>query len=506
VTALLRLSNLLVLPFWGLMILLPRWRWTARIMRSPYMSAAPALFYVVMVLPRLAQIWPAISRPTLGGIATLLGSPEGATIAWVHFLAFDLFVGRWIYLDSEGRGSVLLISPVLFLTLMLGPLGFLSYLIIRKIVPSASAGERSASISQASEKSGDPLGNRTTLPRRVWEASNSLLQRASNVSRPLTILGGAMFLTFLATLVGLLVDHRLITGAPAWLKPAKFAISVAVYSFTFVWLLRFVKNRPRLARLAANVTVVSFIAEMTVILTQAARGSTSHFNMTTPLNAFLWITMGGFIVVVWMMNLLLAFLLILQDIPDRIFAWSLRLGLLISLVGMAAAFLMVRPTPGQMAAISAGHGLHIVGAHSVGVADGGPGLPFVGWSTVGGDLRVPHFFGIHAMQVLPFFGWLIAQRRKVSARFKESHQLALVWTVGSAYLGIVLLLVWQALRGQSVIHPDAQTLMVFGALASLTGISALVIAVHAKRTNGKQVDKRNDSLVERAATSLDGRC
>jgi ABA4-like protein len=127
-----RASNLLVLPIWALMILLPRWQWTARIIRSPWVSASPALLYGVLVLPRLGAIWPAVSRPTFPGVEALLASPAGATIAWVHFLAFDLFVGCWIYLDSqERRISSWLMAPVLFLTLMLGPAGFLFYLVVR---------------------------------------------------------------------------------------------------------------------------------------------------------------------------------------------------------------------------------------------------------------------------------------------------------------------------------------------------------------------------------------
>lgn len=129
-----RLSNVLVLPFWAVMILLPRWRWTARMVRSPIGSVVSAALYAALVLPRLGEIWPAVSRPTLSGVATLLGSPAGATIAWVHFLAFDLFVGRWIYFDSQQRRiSAWLMAPVLFLTLMLGPAGFLLYLIVRPL-------------------------------------------------------------------------------------------------------------------------------------------------------------------------------------------------------------------------------------------------------------------------------------------------------------------------------------------------------------------------------------
>jgi hypothetical protein len=498
----LKLSNLLVLPFWGLMILLPRWRWKKRIMRSPLVSAAPALFYVALVLPRLGTIWPAVTRPTLDGVAALLGSPEGATIAWVHFLAFDLFVGRWIYLDSRERGlSALLVAPILFFTLMLGPLGFLSYLLLRTIAGSREAGTGRAQTSQAAEVS----ARSARLPRlglQKADAPQTFLRHAWNTNRPLTILGVAMFIAFLATLAGIALDRRIITGAPAWLKPAKFAISVSVYCFTFVWLLGFVQKRWRLAHFAANVTVVSFIAEMAVILGQAARGTSSHFNLSTPVNAFLWMTMGAFIVVVWLMNLLLAALLIFERIPDRAFAWSLRLGLLVSLVGMAAAFLMVRPTPEQAANLRPETGRRIVGAHSVGVADGGPGLPIVGWSTVGGDLRVAHFVGIHAMQLLPFFGWYIGRRRRF-AYFKETHRLALLCTAGFAYLGFVLLLVWQALRGQSVVHPDFLALTSSIVLFLLAGVAAVAIYLHAKRGGIDASDLGSTSSSNQAQQALE---
>ena len=481
-----RVSNLLVLPFWALMILLPRWRWTVRIMRSPAGSIAPALFYAALVLPRAGAIFAAVSRPTLGGVAALLGSPEGATIAWVHFLAFDLFVGRWIYLDSqERRLSPLVMAPILFLTLMLGPVGFLSYLVLRLVATPREAGRGGNEVSSATAKEVVAIGRGSQLGVGTQDSSKTLLQRAWSNNRPLSILGVVMILVFLGTIGGILLDHRTITGAPAWLKPAKFAISVSVYCFTFVWLLGFVQKRRRLARFAANMTFVSFVVEMVVILTQAARGTTSHFNLTTPLNTFLWITMGGFIVVVWVMNLLLGIVLLFERIPDRPFAWSLWLGLFISLVGMAVAFLMVRPTPGQMAAMSAG-GPRIVGAHSVGVADGGPGLPVVGWSTVGGDLRVAHFFGIHAMQVLPFFGWLIG-RRKMSKRFQENHRLALIFTVGLAYLGLIVLLVWQALAGEPVIHTSRGMVTALGALLSLAGISFLAIFLEARRADSQMV-------------------
>jgi hypothetical protein len=126
------ISSVLVIPFWFLIIVLPHWRWTKRIVQSPLIIAAAALLYAALVLPQIAQVLPAVLHPTLPGMATLLGSPTGATIAWVHFLAFDLFVGRWIYLDSRERGiSAWLMAPILFFVLMLGPIGFLLYMICR---------------------------------------------------------------------------------------------------------------------------------------------------------------------------------------------------------------------------------------------------------------------------------------------------------------------------------------------------------------------------------------
>lgn len=323
------------------------------------------------------------------------------------------------------------------------------------------------------------------LPNKRLATLRTPLDRALLRSWPLPIFGGVMLLTFVATLVGIVADPRVITGVPVWVKPAKFAISVSVYCFTFAWLLGFVENHPRLVRLMANVTVISITVEMIAIITQAARGTTSHFNNTTPFNSLVWMAMGSFITLVWTMNLLLAILLLRQRMTDRAFAWSLRLGLLISSVGMAVAFLMVRPTPEQIAAVT-NHGPRILGAHSVGVADGGPGLSFLGWSTVGGDLRIAHFAGLHAMQVLPFLGWMASRRKGVLRFLTDTDRLALIWTGGLAYLGAVALLTWQALRGQSVVHPDATTIAAGVALIAGVVTSFAITLARVRNRNRKK--------------------
>lgn len=127
------LSSLTVMPFWLLMILAPGWRWTARLVRSPLVAVGPALIYAALVLPELGSVLPAVMTPQLDVIAALLGTPRGATIGWVHFLAFDLLVGRHIFLDARERQIPWwFTSPLLFLVLMLGPLGFLLYLAVRR--------------------------------------------------------------------------------------------------------------------------------------------------------------------------------------------------------------------------------------------------------------------------------------------------------------------------------------------------------------------------------------
>lgn len=130
-----QLSNLLVMPFWLLMILAPYWGWTKRIMMSLWSITPAALLYAILVVPRIPSLIGLLANPELGPIAALLGSPEGATIAWIHFLAFDLFVGRWAYLDSREHGfTAWFVSPILFFVLMFGPFGLLLYLGLRVVL------------------------------------------------------------------------------------------------------------------------------------------------------------------------------------------------------------------------------------------------------------------------------------------------------------------------------------------------------------------------------------
>jgi hypothetical protein len=296
------------------------------------------------------------------------------------------------------------------------------------------------------------------------------------LNRPLAIAIIAMLVTLVIAVVGSIVDPHVITGAPAWLKPVKFLISGTIYCATFIWLLSYVRGR--LANIVAWVTAVGLVIEIALIIVQMLRGTTSHFNVSSPFNTAIWSIMGSTIVGVWTAGLITAILLMRRRLADPALTWAVRLGVLIRLVGMGVAYYMTSPTPAQHAAERAGHGLPITGAHSVGVADGGPGLPFLGWSTVGGDLRAPHFVGLHALQMLPLAAWLLG---RYGRRLSNAARVALVWIVGIAYLGLVGILTWQARRGQSIIHPDTRTLAAAGALLLVTAAATGTVLLRERR-------------------------
>jgi hypothetical protein len=127
-----------VMPFWALMILAPTWQRTRQIVQSPWIAVIPALAYAIVTLPNLMDVLPVFAPPTLDSLTQFLGTPAGAAIAWTHFLAFDLLIGRWIYLDSQRQGfSVILTGLILVPAFMLAPLGWLLYLLMRVLYAAA---------------------------------------------------------------------------------------------------------------------------------------------------------------------------------------------------------------------------------------------------------------------------------------------------------------------------------------------------------------------------------
>ncbi len=121
-------TNIFVLPFWGLMILLPRWQITQKVMDSVLPFVALALVYgclfVLSIDPDQAALW---ANPTLPNLAALFSIPKVMATGWVHYLVMDLFVGRWIY--QQGVEKKIITFHSLSLCLFAGPIGLLSHLI-----------------------------------------------------------------------------------------------------------------------------------------------------------------------------------------------------------------------------------------------------------------------------------------------------------------------------------------------------------------------------------------
>ena len=144
---------------------------------------------------------------------------------------------------------------------------------------------------------------------------------------------------------------------------------------------------------------------------------------------------------------------------------------------------MTTPTPPQMVLLEAGQHTDMIGAHTVGAPDGGPGLPLLGWSTTHGDLRIAHFVGLHGLQVIPLLGLFLMLRRE--EWLTERHKLLLVGIGATGYLSLVALLAWQALRAQSIIAPDALTIMSFVLIVTTTLIATVAVVLQARsRDNG----------------------
>ena len=296
------------------------------------------------------------------------------------------------------------------------------------------------------------------------KGSSLMFANLRHASPALTVTGVVMLGVLALAAAGLAVDPRVVTGAPVWLKPAKFAASIAIYAFTLAWIFTYLGQWPRLRRTVGWITAVVMAIEMAIIAGQAYRGATSHFNAATPLDITLFSIMGIAIVVQTLSTIAVAIALWRQHFEDPALGWALRLGMTLTIVGAFTGGLMTTPTRAQLAAARAGEPMTIAGAHTVGAPDGGPGLVGTGWSTEHGDLRVPHFLGLHALQALPIVA-LVLVRRKVNDRAR----VRLVWVAASSYGSLFVILLVQALRGQSVVAPDLTTLILLASWLLATG-------------------------------------
>ena len=268
----------------------------------------------------------------------------------------------------------------------------------------------------------------------AWRSTTRAIAFESISERHRSWWHAALFFFGLMLLFGTLtfVDERTFNGVSTWIKPLKFSLSLAVYFATLAWfapLMPVGYFETRKGRWLTNVPIVCAALEIGYIALQAGRGEASHYNNTSVFYSMMYSLMGlGATLLVaacaWM-GTAIAKRFGLRDA----YAFAVVLGLWMAVIlgGGFGGYMAAQP------------------GHWVGGAptDAG-GSWLMNWARDGGDLRVAHFFGMHAMQVLPFVGWLVA-------RLARNGAIVLVVVFACLYAAFATFTFLQAVGGRPFI-------------------------------------------------------
>ena len=187
--------------------------------------------------------------------------------------------------------------------------------------------------------------------------------------------------------------HRVNT----WFKPFKFSVSIGLFSWTAAWYCHYLSD---FNVTPFNWTVITLFGfELAYIIFQASKGQLSHFNISTPTHSLLYSLMGLIAVLVTLYTAYIGLLFFTQSFPSlpSYYVWSIRLGILIFVVFSFEGGLM-------------GSRMN----HSVGAINDNSNWWILGWSKTVGDLRVSHFVGMHALQILPLLSFYILKNTKAT--------------------------------------------------------------------------------------------
>ena len=213
-----------------------------------------------------------------------------------------------------------------------------------------------------------------------------------------------------------------IHGVNAWFKPFKFAISLGLYSWTMAWYCHYLSD---FNTSPFNWTVIIlFGLELLYIIFQASKGELSHYNSSTPTYSLLYSLMSLIAAVVTLYTAYIGLLFFIQSFPDlpSYYVWSIRLGIIIFVVFSFEGGLM-------------GSRMN----HSVGAINDNSNMWLIGWSKTVGDLRVSHFIGMHALQLLPLLSFYIFKNTKATI------------VISILYAGLAVATLVQALNGKPLI-------------------------------------------------------
>lgn len=254
-------------------------------------------------------------------------------------------------------------------------------------------------------------------PSRAWLYSIKTMKNITIFNDATKVLKWCTWvnLSMLAfSLIGMLIDDRQLLGENVWLKPTKFAVSIPIYCVTIALLLKVYPYTFKTKQWISRLIGWALILEVPLVMFQAGRGVRSHFNDTTPLDGIIFGLMGLLILI----NTLVLFYMMWTSFTKK-FDTSV-------LMQRAIQFGWL----GMIVSIVAGQLMIAANAHSVGVPDGGAGIPVTHWSTEGGDWRAVHFLGMHGIQVLPLLAYFITKWNWKNSQF-------IIWTTGLIYLGFI---------------------------------------------------------------------
>ncbi|MCP2321145.1 hypothetical protein APR12_006535 [Nocardia amikacinitolerans] len=313
-----------------------------------------------------------------------------------------------------------------------------------------------------------------------------LARDARRPHRPLLWSSAAMAALVLFSLGGMIVDDRTLLGESVWLKTFKFGVAFAVYEITLAWLLSLPHKGSRATWWLGTVFAVTGVLDVGFIVVQAARGTFSHFNSSgDPVNSIGQMVFATGVPGLFFANLLIVLILSWQRLVDRPTARAVHAGLALAVAGMALGYLMgftgeqlVRDADGQVVELVAGHTVLPEDAPAAerAIRDTAEGMPLTHWSTIGGDLRVPHFVGLHGIQVLLLATFLLTRLARRHRWLRpEPTRAALMAVLALTYTGVLAITFWQAMRAQPLIHPDPQTLTAYAALFTVATATTFTI-------------------------------
>ena len=242
-------------------------------------------------------------------------------------------------------------------------------------------------------------------------------------------------------------DHRRVLGLNPWVKPIKFDLSAMIFLSTMALVLLALALTSRWTRARAFIGwgfCVCMTIENTIIALQSLRGVRSHMNVTNLTDSLFFGTMGLFIAInTVLIGWVLVLWLMTRTAVRASLAWAVGFGLTFQLVAAAEGVRMV---------MNFGHVVDPIKAsadHPMTrqiLLDSGPGLPFLNWSLLHGDLRIAHFFALHALQLLPAVALLLA-----ATRLRDRVQVTAVCVVTLLYGAGVWWTFANAMRGLPLI-------------------------------------------------------